>query len=59
MFDKAALLQTLIDKMPMELECQTQGCNHGEGGTRWKTPPLTDDGALEKWRFHRAHANGQ
>ena len=54
MFDEAALLQIFIDKMPTELECQTQGCNHGEGGAPLKTPPLTDDNALEMLKLYRA-----
>ena len=52
-------MQIFIDKMPTELECQTQGCNHGEGGARWKTSPLTEDKALEMLKLHRADAHGQ
>ena len=37
MFDEDALLQILIDKMALELQCQALECTHGVGGARWKT----------------------
>ena len=59
MFEEDALLHIFIDKMPMELECPNPGCNHGEGGARWKTQPLSEAVALEMWKAHRADAHGQ
>ena len=34
MFDEATMLS------PTVLDCPTQGCNHGEGGARWRTQPI-------------------
>jgi hypothetical protein len=59
MFDEAALLGILIDQMPMELEWPTQGCNHGEGGARWKTHPLTENNAMKMLELNIAVAHGQ
>jgi hypothetical protein len=33
MFNKAIML------LPIVLEYPTKGCNHGEGGARWRTQP--------------------
>ena len=57
MFDEDSLLQTLIDEMALELECQAQECAHGVGGARWKTPPLSEAGALQMLGVHRAYAH--
>ena len=59
MFDEAALLEILIDEMPTELECPTPGCNHGVGGARWKTHPLTENNAMKMLELHIAGAQGQ
>ena len=59
MFDEDALLHIFIDVIPTELEYPTQGCNHGEEGARWKTPPLTEDNALRMLELHRADAHWQ
>ena len=60
MFDKDAYLQILIAEMPLELECTAPECAHGVGGATWKTPPLSEAGALHMWECHRpdAHPGG-
>ena len=57
MFDEDPLLQILIDEMAMELECTAPECNQGVGGARWKTPPLSEPGALQMLAAHRADAH--
>ena len=57
MSDEDTLLQILIDEMAMELECTAQVCAHGVGGARWKTPPLSEPGALQMFEAHRADAH--
>ena len=57
MFDEDAYLQILIDEMAMEPECQAEECAHGVGGARWKTPPLSEPGALQMLGVHMAHAH--
>jgi hypothetical protein len=59
MFDENNLLDIFIDEMPVQLECPTPGCNHGEAGIRWKTQPLTENVALEMLKIHTAGAHGQ
>ena len=54
MFNEDYLLHILIDEMAMELECQDQTCVHGEGGARWKTPPLSEPAALQVFNAHMA-----
>jgi hypothetical protein len=41
MFKEATML------LPTVLECPTEWCNHGEGGARWSTQPLTENIAME------------
>ena len=57
MFDEDYMLHILIDEPAMELECQAQMCVHGVGGARWKTPPLSEPGALQMLAAHRADAH--
>jgi hypothetical protein len=57
MSDKDSLLQILINEMALELECQAPECAHGVGGARWKTPPLSEAGALQMLGAHRADAH--
>ena len=45
MFDPFASL--FIDDMPVQLECTVPACGHGDGGTKWKTPALSEDNALK------------
>ena len=59
MFNKAALLQILIDELALELECQALECTHGVGGARWKTPALEAQYALQISNIHIAGAHGQ
>ena len=57
MFDEDHLLQILINKMAMELECLALVCAHGVGGARWKTPPLSETGAIQVFDAHMADAH--
>ena len=59
MFDENNLLDIFINEMPVQLECTTPGCNHGEAGIRWKTQPLTEYVAQEMLKLHRTAAHGQ
>ena len=41
------------------IECTYQGCAEGAGGTRWKTPVLEAQFAMELYRNHLASVHGQ
>jgi hypothetical protein len=53
MFDKAAMM------LPTVLKCPSLGCTRGHGRAWWRTPPLSEDIAMELMDFHRADAHGQ
>ena len=53
MFTEAAMT------LPTVLECPSLGCTRGNGGARWRTPPLSENIAMELMDFHRADAHGQ
>ena len=41
------------------IECTYEGCAEGAGGTRWKTPVLEAQFAMELYRNHLASVHGQ
>ena len=57
MFDEDTLQHILDDEMPVELECLALVCAHGVGGARWKTPPLSEPGAIQVFDAHMADAH--
>ena len=46
----------LIDEMAIQLPCTTPGCDHGDGGTPYKTLALEPALAMEMLNNHRADA---
>jgi hypothetical protein len=52
-FDETAML------LPTVLVCPTTGCSMGDGGARWRTPPLTEKIAMQLMDYHRADVHGQ
>ena len=53
MFNNTAML------MPTVLVCPTTESTHGHGGARWRTPPLSEDNAMDLMDVHRAVAHSQ
>ena len=45
MFDKAAMM------LPTVLKCPSLGCTRGHGRAWWRTPPLSEDIAMELMDF--------
>ena len=59
MFDEDPFASLFIDDMPVQLEYTVPACGHGDGGTKWKTPALSEDNALKLLDRHEADAHGQ
>ena len=51
MSDETAMLRVLV--------CPITGCTLGNGGARWRTPPLSENGAMRYMERHRAAVHGQ
>ena len=45
-------------QITIELECAVQSCNFDRHGTKYKTPPLPQQYALQLMEMHRACAHG-
>ena len=58
MQDESEYLDILFAEMSA-LQCTHQGCTEGDGGARYKTPPLEPQYALELLKLHREDAHGQ